>query len=137
VSIDSWPLESIFAQTVALVHLNLRAPKASGPPVWVAVIQVVKLPSSRWIALGGISSVLPVMDWTETYGLGADPYDSRDILAGAAYIRELHDRYGTPGFLAVYNAGPRRHEDQLATVRPVPDETKSYVAALASMVESK
>jgi len=32
------------------------------------------------------------------YGLGADPYDPRDnILAGAAYIRELYDRYGAPG----------------------------------------
>ena len=43
------------------------------------------------------------------YGLGADPYDAHDnIMAGAAYLRELHDRYGTPGFLAAYNAGPAR-----------------------------
>jgi soluble lytic murein transglycosylase-like protein len=29
-----------------------------------------------------------------------DPYDPYDnILAGAAYIRELHDRSGSPGFL--------------------------------------
>jgi soluble lytic murein transglycosylase-like protein len=29
------------------------------------------------------------------YGLGGDPYDPRDnILAGAAYMREMHDRYG-------------------------------------------
>ncbi len=35
------------------------------------------------------------------YGLGADPYDAHDnIIAGAAYLRELHDRYGFPGFLA-------------------------------------
>ena len=41
------------------------------------------------------------------YALGANPYDPRDnILAGAAFLRELHDRYGTPGFLAAYNAGP-------------------------------
>lgn len=35
------------------------------------------------------------------HGLGADPYEPRDnILAGAAYLREMHDRYGSPGFLA-------------------------------------
>ena len=69
------------------------------------------------------------------YGLGADPYDPRDnILAGAAYIRELHDRYGAPGFLAAYNAGPGRYERHLATGRPLPDETRAYVAALAPMI---
>jgi len=52
------------------------------------------------------------------YGLGADPYDLRDIiLAGAAYMRELHDRCGAPGFLAACNAGPRRYEHHLATGR--------------------
>ena len=76
--------------------------------------------------------------WTDLrarYGLGADPYDPRDnILAGAAYIRELHDRYGAPGFLAAYNAGPGRYERHLATGRPLPDETRAYVAALAPMI---
>src|SRR3546814_3022380 len=48
-------------------------------------------------------------------GLGANPYDPRDnILAGAAYLREMHDRYGSPGFLAAYNAGPGRYEEYLA-----------------------
>ena len=37
------------------------------------------------------------------YGLRADPHDN--IVAGAAYIRELHDRYGSPGLLAAHNAG--------------------------------
>ena len=76
--------------------------------------------------------------WTELrarYGLGADPYDPRDnILAGAAYIRELYDRYGSPGFLAAYNAGPERYERHLATGRPLPDETQAYVATLAPMI---
>ena len=69
------------------------------------------------------------------YGLGADPYDVHDnILAGAAYLRELHDRYGAPGFLAAYNAGPARYEDHLATGRPLPAETRSYVAVLAPLI---
>jgi soluble lytic murein transglycosylase-like protein len=69
------------------------------------------------------------------YGLGADPYNAHDnIIAGAAYLRELHDRYGAPGFLAAYNAGPARYEDHLATGRPLPAETRAYVAVLAPLI---
>jgi hypothetical protein len=85
----------------------------------------------------GLMQIMP-KTWTELrarYGLGADPYDPRDnILAGAAYIRELCDRYGAPGFLAAYNAGPRRYERHLAAGRPLPDETQAYVATLAPMI---
>src|SRR3546814_17844195 len=65
-------------------------------------------------------------------GLGANPYDPRDnILAGAAYLREMHDRYGSPGFLAAYNAGPGRYEEALAG-RPLPAETRAYEIGRAS-----
>ena len=37
-----------------------------------------------------------------------------NILAGTAYMREMYDVYGSPGFLAAYNAGPRRLDDYLA-----------------------
>ena len=71
--------------------------------------------------------------WAELrvrHRLGRDPYDPRDnILAGAAYLREMYDRYGSPGFLAAYNAGPGRYEEYLAG-RPLPAETRAYVAAL-------
>jgi len=69
------------------------------------------------------------------YGLGRDPFDPRDnILAGAAYLREMHDRYGSPGFLAAYNAGPQRYDEYLAGVRALPAETRAYVATLAPLV---
>jgi hypothetical protein len=71
-------------------------------------------------------------DLSLRYGLGDDPFDPHDnITAGAGYLRELHDRYGAPGFLAAYNAGPARYEDHLATGRPLPAETRAYVAAVA------
>ena len=61
--------------------------------------------------------------------LGSAPNNPRDnILAGAAYLRETFDSYGSPGFLAAYNAGPARYEDHLATGRPLPVETLAYVA---------
>jgi hypothetical protein len=111
------------------------------PEQWIrAVMQVESSAKQRARSSIGAMGLMQIMPktWTELrarYGLGADPYDPRDnILAGAAYIRELYDRYGTPGFLAAYNAGPRRYERHLAKGRPLPDETQAYVATLAPMI---
>jgi soluble lytic murein transglycosylase-like protein len=88
----------------------------------------------------GLMKIMP-KTWTELrarYGLRADPYDPHDnIVASAAYIRELHDRYGSPGFLAAYNAGLSRYEKHLAMSRPLPDETQPYVATRAQMIEAR
>ena len=88
----------------------------------------------------GLMQIMP-QTWSELrvrYDLGADPYAPRDnILAGTAYIRELYQRFGTPGFLAAYNAGPTRYENHLATSRSLPDETQDYVAILAPMIGGK
>jgi hypothetical protein len=71
----------------------------------------------------------------EQYGLGDDPFNPSDnIMAGAAYIREMYDRYGSPGFLAAYNAGPQRVDDYLASGDPLPDETVNYVALIAPRI---
>ena len=65
------------------------------------------------------------------YGLGDDPYDPHNnVLAGTAYIREMYDRYGSPGFLAAYNAGPDRVDNYLARRGGLPDETVNYLAAI-------
>ena len=72
------------------------------------------------------------------YRLGRNPRDPYDnILAGTAYLREMHDRFGAAGFLAAYNAGPGRYAEYLATGRPLPAETLAYVAALALMIGSR
>ena len=69
------------------------------------------------------------------YGLGPDPYDPHNsILAGTAYIRELYDLYGSPGFLAAYNGGPGRLDDFLTRNRPLPDETRRYVAKIGPYI---
>lgn len=86
----------------------------------------------------GLMQIMPAT-WAELrqrYGLGADPYDPRDnITAGTAYLRELHDRFGERGFLAAYNAGPSRYEEHLATGRPLPSETLSYMATIKSLLD--
>jgi hypothetical protein len=85
----------------------------------------------------GLMQIMPATYATlrARYALGANPYDPRDnILAGAAYLREMLDRYGASGFLAAYNAGPRRYEEHLRTGRPLPIETQQYVAMLAPII---
>src|SRR5450631_269823 len=111
------------------------------PERWIrAVMRVESQGKQRARSKKGAIGLMQIMPgtWTELrsrYRLGADPYDVRDnILAGAAYIRELSNRYGTPGFLAAYNAGPGRYERHLATGRPLPEETQAYVATLAPMI---
>lgn len=110
------------------------------PEAWIrAVMRVESAGDVRAISSAGAMGLMQVMPatWAELrvrHRLGANPYDPRDnILAGAAYLREMHDRYGSPGFLAAYNAGPGRYEQYLAG-RPLPAETRAYVAALAPIV---
>jgi len=69
------------------------------------------------------------------YSLGDDPYDPHDnVMAGTAYLREMYNIYGFPGFLAAYNAGPKRLDDYLTNNRPLPDETRHYVAKIAPYI---
>lgn len=70
------------------------------------------------------------------YGLGDDPFDPHDnIVAGVAYMRELYDIYGSPAFLAAYNGGPARLDDYLADLRPLPTETRHYVAMIGPALD--
>ncbi len=68
-------------------------------------------------------------------GIGDDPYDPHDsILAGTAYIRQMYDVYGSPGFLAAYNAGPGNLDAYLTRNRRLPAETRRYVAMIAPYI---
>jgi D-alanyl-D-alanine carboxypeptidase len=72
------------------------------------------------------------------YGLGDDPYEPHDnVMAGAAYIREMSDRFGSPAFLAAYNAGPDRVDAYLAGTAGLPDETVNYLAQVAPRLGSE
>jgi D-alanyl-D-alanine carboxypeptidase len=85
----------------------------------------------------GAMGLMQVMPQTydmlrQRYALGDDPYDPRNnILAGTSYIREMYDRYGAPGFLAAYDAGPDRVDAFLSDGTPLPDETINYLTAVA------
>jgi hypothetical protein len=112
------------------------------PASWIrAVMQAESGGDARAISAQGAMGLMQIMPetWRELrlrYGLGTDPYDPRDnITAGAAYLREMHDRYGEPGFLAAYNAGPDRYQEHVATGRPLPAETVAYMAVVASLID--
>jgi hypothetical protein len=121
-------------------HISEAAIRFGVPETWIrAVMRVESAGDVRAISSAGAMGLMQVMPatWAELrarHRLGSDPYNPRDnILAGTAYLREMHDRYGSPGFLAAYNAGPGRYEEYLAG-RPLPAETRAYVATLAPIV---
>lgn len=86
----------------------------------------------------GLMQIMPTT-WVELrdrHRLGNDPHDPRDnILAGAAYLREMYERFGAPMFFAAYHAGPQRVEQYLSRGAPLPRETRAYLAALADSSE--
>lgn len=68
-------------------------------------------------------------------GLGDDPYAIGDnVMAGTAYLRQLHDRFGGEGFLAAYNAGPGRYKEHLLNGRPLPAESLDYVERVMELI---
>jgi soluble lytic murein transglycosylase-like protein len=112
------------------------------PAEWIR--QVMRAESGGRTTLGGrqvtsragamgLMQLMP-RTWAEMRALlrlGTDPYDPRDnILAGAAYLRAMYDRFGYPGLFAAYNAGPRRYAEYLSIGRRLPAETVAYVAAV-------
>jgi hypothetical protein len=117
------------------------------PDKWIRAVMHVESGGKEFIngqlvtSGAGAMGLMQVMPQTydelrERYTLGDDPYDPHNnILAGTAYIREMYDIYGAPGFLAAYNAGPARLDDYLSNNRPLPDETRHYVAMIGPAIE--
>jgi hypothetical protein len=111
------------------------------PALWIrSVMQVESGGNTQALSPKGAIGLMQIMPETYTalrqaFGLGADPYQPRDnIMAGAAYLREMLDLYGTSGFLAAYNAGRARYDEHLATGEPLPEETEIYLSRLAPML---
>lgn len=79
----------------------------------------------------GLMQIMPAT-WQAmriAHDLGVDPDDPRDnILAGTAYLKAMHDRFGYPGLFAAYNAGPTRYARYLARGGRLPAETVAYIA---------
>ncbi len=107
------------------------------PSAWLyAIMRVESRGNPRAVSPKGAMGLMQIMPatWNDLrvrHRLGANAFDPHDnIIAGAGYIRELFDRYGSPGWIAAYNAGPGRYEAALRG-RPLPAETRAYVAVVA------
>ncbi|MBG0794229.1 lytic transglycosylase domain-containing protein [Methylocystis sp. H62] len=108
------------------------------PPQWIrAVMRAESYGDACAVSGKGAIGLMQIMPATYEelrlkHALGPDPFDPGDnILAGAAYLSEVFERYREGGFLAAYNAGPQRYEQYLRG-RPLPTETIIYVTGLAS-----
>ncbi len=121
------------------VHVTEAAQRFDIPEVWIwAVMRAESNGDPAAISRAGAMGLMQIMPgtWgqlTARYGLGDNPWDVRaNIHAGAAYLREMVDRYrDLPTALAAYNAGPGRVDDWRRRGRPLPAETIAYVAKLA------
>lgn len=121
-------------------HVAEASQRFGVPEAWIyAVMGVESAGDVDATSVKGAMGLMQVMpgtyaDLRARYGLGPNAYDPRDnILAGVAYLREMFDRYGSPGFLAAYNAGPGRYQEHLAG-RPLPLETRAYLARLSPAI---
>ncbi|AXK41121.1 lytic transglycosylase domain-containing protein [Erythrobacter aureus] len=123
-------------------HVREASLRFGLPELWIyAVIRVESAGQTRAVSSAGAMGLMQLMPGTwarqrARFSLGTDPFDPRDnIMAGTSYLREMCDRYGAQGFLAAYNAGPRRYEDWLAGRRSLPLETRRYVAKIAPLLQ--
>jgi soluble lytic murein transglycosylase-like protein len=150
IAVSAFPEPRARAQTAARSEAVDRFAKligeASGrfaiPARWIrAVMRVESDRDEHAISSRGAMGLMQLMPgtWVELsvrYGLGADPFDVHDnIIAGTAYLKDMHDRFESAGFLAACHAGPARYEQHLATGRPLPQETTAYVAAVMPLFE--
>lgn len=104
------------------------------PAAWIhAVIGTERDGDSDPASANGAMGPMQIMPeaWARLrihYGLGDDPYDPHDnIMAGAAHLRELFDRFGNPGFLAAHNMESSR-DAPARTERPLPPRVPAHVA---------
>ena len=127
-------------------YIHEASGKYDVPERWIREVMRVEtggrtemngMPITSGAGAMGLMQVMPATydELRSRYSLGDDPYDPHNsILAGTAYIRELYDLYGSPGFLAAYNGGPGRLDDYLTRNRALPDETRRYVAKIGPYI---
>lgn len=124
-------------------HIEDASARFGVPAAWIArVMHAESRGRTEWAGKpttspAGAMGLMQLMPgtWTEMRArlqLGDDPHQPRDnIMAGTLYLRLMYERFGYPGLFAAYNAGPARYAQHIATGKPLPRETRDYVARIA------
>lgn len=67
--------------------------------------------------------------WVELsvrYGLALDPFDAHDnIFAGAAYLKDMHDGFGSAGFLSRRDMNSTSRQTNRFHLKPQPTSPRS------------
>lgn len=128
-------------------YVQLAASRFDVPTKWIRDVMHVESGDHEYIngqltvsnrGAMGLMQLEPgtYQEMADRYGLGADPFNPYDnIMAGTAYIHEMYEVYGDPGFLAAYNAGPGRLDSFMNYNKPLPDATTNYVAMIAPDIQ--
>jgi hypothetical protein len=88
--------------------------------------------NARAVSNKGARGIAQFMPATADYRGLIDPFDPIEALKNSArYLRDLKARFGNLGLAAAaYNAGPGRVSAWLTSHRPLPGETRNYVAII-------
>lgn len=125
-------------------HIVEAAQRYAVPEAWIRAVmsaesagctQLDGRPITSNAGAMGLMQIMPGT-WAELrrrHGFGDDPHDPREnILAGAAYLREMADRFGVPGAFAAYHAGPGRYAAHARHAALLPAETRRYLAQVSA-----
>jgi SLT domain-containing protein len=142
--VQAQPTATTAGRTVDISTYVSEASQRFGlPESWIyAVMRTESAGRIGAVSSAGAMGLMQLMPGTwarqrTRFGLSSDPFDPRDnIMAGTSYLREMYDSYGAVGMLAAYNAGPGRYEDWRDRGRPLPAETRAYIARIAPMLQS-
>lgn len=128
-------------------YINEAAARFDVPTQWIRQVMHIESGGHEYIngqltvsAAGamGLMQLEPAtyQEMAEQYDLGSDPFNPYDnIMAGTAYIHAMYQIYGSPGFLAAYDAGPGRLNSYMNQHRALPSETVNYVAMIAPHIQ--
>ena len=127
-------------------HIAEASQRFDVPEQWIRAVMKVEsggrthMNGKPIVSRAGAMGLMQVMPSTYEelrvrHGLGSDPFEPHDnIMAGTAYLREMYEKFGSPGFLAAYNAGPGRYGEYLTGDRGLPSETRNYVAMISPQI---
>lgn len=128
-------------------YIRIAAARFDVPQMWIRQVMRVESGGHEYsdgqliVSDAGAMGLMQLepgtyQEMAERYGLPNEPFNPLDnIMAGTAYIHEMYQVYGCPGFLAAYNAGPGRLDSYINYNRPLPLQTINYVDMIAPNID--